>query len=85
MRMFICAAVASGCVLGLQASALARDLAGDPPTVSPSYVRMQRIVPRHYVVPGYYDVYGPYQTQTGGVYDPYNDTYYPPNFRGPWH
>lgn len=77
---FITALVASGCLLGLQASARAQNLAEHPRIVNPS--AHQHAYP---AVPQYYDLYAPYPTQSGGVYDPYNDTYYPPDFRGPWH
>lgn len=72
----IAALAASGCLLGLQATALAQDLAEHPPFAAP----------RGAYPPGA-GLYNSYSlsARCNGTYNPYNDTCYPADFRGPWH
>jgi hypothetical protein len=74
----IAALAAGGCLLGLQATALAQDLAEHPPFATPSGHYRSATGAR------LYNYYGP-SVQCDGNYNPYNDTCYPFGFQGPWH
>jgi hypothetical protein len=79
-KKIIATIVSSVCLLGYQASALARDLAEHRPAAYPNV----RTYHGGHLYNQYGNQYDAYYNQHG-AFDPYNGQYYPPNFQPAWH